>query len=197
MNKLFKSVYLIGLLAGSVTRAYYGRDYRQNAIARQRPAGGVTLFLMSLWGVAQILGLLYVFSNWLSFANCRLPFSLRWLAGAAGTIVFGVANWLLWRSHADLAENWSPKLEVREGHTLITDGVFRYIRHPMYASHWLWAVGQALLLHNWIAGLAGLAAFFPLYTVRVPQEEQLMLDQFGEEYQAYMASTGRIFPRIF
>ena len=197
MDRLFKIIYLIGLLAGSVTRTYYGRQYRQNTISNQRPESGLTLFFMSLWGVAQILGLVYVFSSWLDFANCRFPRSLRRLSGLAGMIVFAAANWLLWRSHADLAQNWSPKLEVREDHTLITDGVYRYIRHPMYAAHWLWAVAQALLLHNWIAGLASLFAIIPLYIRRVPHEEQLMIDQFGEEYREYMTRTGRIVPPIF
>ena len=197
MEKLLKAVYLLGLLVGSVIRTHYGRQYRQDTIARQRPEDRMTLFSMWLWGVAQILGLVYVFSNRLDFANCHLPRSLRSLAGMAGMIVFAAANWLLWRSHADLADNWSPTLEVRENHTLVTDGVFYYIRHPMYAAHWLWAVAQSLLLHNWIAGLASLVAIIPLYFRRVPEEEQLMLDQFGGEYQEYMTRTGRIMPRIF
>jgi protein-S-isoprenylcysteine O-methyltransferase Ste14 len=197
MNKFFKAIFLVGLLVGSVTRTHYGRQYRQDTVSNQRTEGGLTLFFMWLWGVAQILGLVYVFSNWLNFANCHLPRCLRWLAGVTGTIVFGAANWLLWRSHADLANNWSPRLEVSEDHTLVTNGVFRYIRHPMYAAHWLWAVAQALLLPNWIAGLAGLVAIIPLYFRRVPQEEQLMLEQFGDEYQEYMTRTGRIVPRIF
>jgi protein-S-isoprenylcysteine O-methyltransferase Ste14 len=197
MDRLFKVVFLTGLLVGSVTRTHYGRQYQGNTVSNQRPEGGLTLFLLSLWGVAQILGLVYVFSNWLNFANCHFSRRFKWLAGVTGTIVFGAANWLLWRSHADLAQNWSPTLEVRQDHTLVTDGVFHYIRHPMYAAHWLWAIAQALLLHNWIAGLASLAAIAPLYFRRVPQEEALMLDQFGEEYRDYMDRTGRIVPRIF
>ena len=66
----------------------------------------------------------------------------------------------------------------------------------MYASGWLWAVSQALLLHNWIAGLAGLVAFVPLYFIRVPREERMMLDNFGDAYRAYAARTGRIVPRL-
>jgi protein-S-isoprenylcysteine O-methyltransferase Ste14 len=66
----------------------------------------------------------------------------------------------------------------------------------MYASHLLWSLGQALLLHNWLAGFAGLVGFLPLYLVRVPEEERMMLDHFGDDYRAYAARTGSILPRL-
>ncbi len=95
-----------------------------------------------------------------------------------------------------LGANWSPTLEVGAQHTLTTQGVYGVIRHPMYASQLLWGFAQALLLQNWIAGFAGLAAFLPLYLVRTPQEERMMLDHFGDAYRAYCAQTGRIVPRL-
>ena len=66
----------------------------------------------------------------------------------------------------------------------------------MYAAHWLWALAQALLLHNWVAGPAMLAAFLPFYLERIPREEQMMLDQFGSEYEAYMTRTGQLIPPL-
>jgi protein-S-isoprenylcysteine O-methyltransferase Ste14 len=66
----------------------------------------------------------------------------------------------------------------------------------MYSAHWLWGIAQALLIHNWIAGLASLVIFLPLYLLRVSREEQMMLEQFGEEYRLYMRRTGRIIPRL-
>ncbi len=113
-----------------------------------------------------------------------------------GMIILAMAVWLFWRSHADLGRNWSPSLELREGHELVTEGVYRSVRHPMYASMWLWGVAQALLLQNWIAGWASLVMFMPLYLLRVPREERMMLDEFGEEYRAYMDRTGRVIPRL-
>jgi len=67
----------------------------------------------------------------------------------------------------------------------------------MYAAHWLWGIAQALLLQNWIAGLAMLASFLPMYLHRVPREEQMKLEQFGEEYRLYMNRTGRLIPRLW
>jgi protein-S-isoprenylcysteine O-methyltransferase Ste14 len=107
-----------------------------------------------------------------------------------------VMLWLFWRSHHDLGTNWSATLEVREGHTLITHGIYEKIRHPMYAAIWLWALGQGLLLRNWVAGWAGLLAFGTLYFLRVANEERMMLDQFGADYQRYQERTGRLLPKF-
>ena len=70
------------------------------------------------------------------------------------------------------------------------------IRHPMYAAHWLWGLSQPLLLQNRIAGFAMLVSLLPLYLVRMPQEERMMLEHFGEEYRSYMGRTGRVVPRL-
>jgi protein-S-isoprenylcysteine O-methyltransferase Ste14 len=65
----------------------------------------------------------------------------------------------------------------------------------MYASFFAMALGQALLLNNWIAGFAALVAVGVLYRVRTPNEERMMLESFGDEYRAYMRRTGGIVPR--
>jgi protein-S-isoprenylcysteine O-methyltransferase Ste14 len=66
----------------------------------------------------------------------------------------------------------------------------------MYASMWLWGMAQTLLLQNWIAGWAGLVLFLPMYVLRVPREEQMMVEQFGETYREYINRTGRVVPRL-
>jgi len=116
------------------------------------------------------------------------------LVGAAGVVAF---LRLLWRSHGDLGRNFSGTLQIREDQSLVTQGVYEHIRHPMYAAYWLWGIAQALLLQNWIAGLALLASFLAVYLYRVPREEQMMLEHFGEEYRLYMTRTGRVIPRLF
>ncbi len=66
----------------------------------------------------------------------------------------------------------------------------------MYLAHIVWALAQILLLQNWIVGPSFLLTSLPLYFVRIPREEQMMLQTFKEEYQEYMNRTGRIFPKI-
>ena len=137
-----------------------------------------------------LLPVLYLFTPWLRFADYRLPAFVPW----AGAVVMLVSLWLFWRSHADLGRQWSISLEVREDHRLITHGVYRSIRHPMYLAIWLWSLAQVLLLENWLAGASALVSFAPLYFLRTPREERLMCETFGEEYREYMGRTGRILP---
>ena len=88
-------------------------------------------------------------------------------------------------------------LELRDQHALVTHGLYAHVRHPMYSAFWLWAVAQALLLPNWIAGFSGLVGFGVLYFGRVVREERMMLDAFGDEYRAYAARTRRIIPGVY
>ncbi|KAL6055492.1 hypothetical protein QOT17_016707 [Balamuthia mandrillaris] len=103
---------------------------------------------------------------------------------AAGVLAEAAGLYLFWRSHYDLAENWSPSLELRHEHRLVTSGVYTYVRHPLYLSVFMLAASQALLLPNWLAGWPMLASFAPLYWVRVTREERMMEDAFGQELGA-------------
>ena len=139
-----------------------------------------------------LLPLLYLFTPLLTFADYHLAWFIRW----SGVAVMLASLWLFWRSHVDLGQNWSVSLEVRENHELISNGVYRLVRHPMYASIWLWGIAQGMLLENWLAGWATLPAFAAMYFIRTPREERLMIETFGESYRQYSAQTGRVFPRL-
>ena len=93
-----------------------------------------------------------------------------------------------------LGRNFSTSLAVSE--TLVTDGPYRFVRHPMYAAFLLLWTLFALIAANWFVGAAGIAAFVIVLVVRTPKEERLLLGLFGDEYRAYMHRTGRIVPRL-
>ncbi len=112
-------------------------------------------------------------------------------------IATGIPHFAVRLTHRALGRNWSVSLDVREGHQLITDGIYRKIRHPMYSAFWLWAAAQALLLSNWVAGFAGLVGFGILFFGRIAEEERMMLETFGSRYRDYMARTYRVIPLIF
>ena len=61
----------------------------------------------------------------------------------------------------------------------------------------LMGLGQALLLSNWVVGLAGLIGFGVLFFLRVNKEERMMLENFGPQYRAYMERTKRIIPYLY
>lgn len=188
-------VFLTGLIAAEAIR-FPHRKRNQRERRQQLTSGHMSRLDVALdmlvFAAAEVLPLIYIFSPWLSFAGYTLPPWAGWL----GAGLFACGLWLLWRAHRDLGRNWSPTIEVTQGQRLVTEGVYRHIRHPIYAAMWLFAIAQALLLQNWIAGPAALAAFLPLYLTRVPKEERMMLEHFGPEYRAYLERTGALLPRF-
>jgi len=196
MKRAFGMVYYLGMLAEMAIRLPHERRRRQTRMVIERVDWSERSLLGLMFVGMFFIPLVYTFTSRLDGADYRLPREARGPTGGVGTAVLTIAVWLFWRSHADLGRNWSPSLQLREGHELVTEGVYRSVRHPMYASMWLWGVAQALLLQNWIAGWASLVSFLPLYLLRVPREEQMMLDEFGEEYRTYMNRTGRVVPRL-
>lgn len=131
-----------------------------------------------------------VFTNWLEAGAFDLPGWLRWL----GALVAAAGLALFWWTHAALGRNWSGVLELYEQHELVLEGPYRFARHPMYTAIYLKGIGILLLSANWIAGGAFLAAVTWMYALRVRDEEQMLVERFGEEYRDYMSRTSRLFP---
>ena len=190
--RLFTIIYWLGIVAEIIIRAPYQKS-RKGAATRARHISITEIILLNLLLLGMfILPLIYSVTPWLAFADYTLPDWLGWL----GVVLLGGALFLFARAHTDLKSNWSPSLEIYAGHTLITNGIYRYIRHPMYASQWVWVIAQICLLHNWLAGPINLLIFIPFYLLRVRAEEKMMLATFGEQYRAYMARTGGVMPKV-
>ena len=185
-------VFLIGFIVYVCIRHVFIQRTKGNEKAVSRLDARERLLMLLVMPGGLLLPVIYLFTSWLAFADYRLPAFAPW----CGTILLVVALGLFWRSHADLGQNWSVTLELRKGHQLIKHGVYRSIRHPMYASIWLWGLGQGLVLQNWLAGWFAFVAFAVMYFVRTPREEQMMCEFFGQAYRDYAQQTGRLFPRI-
>ena len=189
---IFVSVYWLAIVAEMVTRAPIRRKQRKEPKSSRQVTSQEKTLLGFLFLAMFFIPLVYALTDWLDFADYTLPTWAGWL----GVVIIATALIVFWRAHADLGLNWSPSLEIREKHELITRGIYGLIRHPMYASQWLWVIAQPLLLQNWVAGWLDLLVFIPFYILRVKAEEQLMLEQFGEQYRSYMQKVGAVFPKM-
>lgn len=187
-----KAVLLAANVVMIAIRAPHGHRSRGVKVARSYKTRLETGLLVLAW-VGFFVPLVWVVSP--AFAFAEYPLRAGPLAAGAACLVPGL--WLFHRSHADLGTNWSITLEVREDHRLVTEGVYRRIRHPMYLALGLFSIGQALVVPNWIAGPSYLVAFGILFALRFRAEEGMMLDRFGDAYAAYMARTARLVPGIW
>lgn len=183
-------VWFAGLVGWYIIRFPFERNANRTAV-RQSFADWLDWSVLAL----AVLGLfvvpaLYAVTGFPAALEHAFVPALAWL----GLLPLAGALWLFYRSHVDLGRNWSVTLTLRERHALITTGVYRLVRHPMYTSFFLLGLAQLLLLPNWFAGLCGPAGAGALYAFRVFREERMMLECFGDEYRAYMARTKRLIP---
>jgi protein-S-isoprenylcysteine O-methyltransferase Ste14 len=185
-------VFLVGFVLYLGIRSRYARRTRGNTKTHRQVDLQEKVLLIVVITNSMIWPLLYLFTPLVSFADYELPAWAPWV----GLPVMLVALWLFWRSHADLGLNWSATLEIRDGHHLVRQGVYRRIRHPMYAAIFLFSIAQALMLANWLAGFSALVPFTVMYVLRTPREERMMCEFFGDDYRRYMKETGRLLPRL-
>ena len=183
----------IGLfLVISIIRKWHEHRADQPVSLKDTPVLEATLML--LWGLAAgVAPFIYIFSRWFDFAD--YPFTLPFFVRVIGILLFMLAIWLLHRSHVDLGKSWSSRVEP-DSDRLVTDGIYTHIRHPMYLAHVVWGISQALLFPNFLAGISSLLLIALLLYLRIPREEQAMIQQFGDRYQQYRERTGYIFPRL-
>ena len=194
LNPWFSKAALLGIIAAiGIIRAPFGKQSRNIPIVSNNRGPRETFVLAPAWLGSMILPLFWFFSPLLAIAD----YPLNPVAFSIGILTAVSGLWLFRQSHIDLGKNWSISLDIREGHQLVTSGLYRHVRHPMYTAIFLYAAGQALVVPNWIAGPANLIAFFVLFCVRVRSEERMMANKFGDEYRKYTAKTKRLIPNVW
>lgn len=147
----------------------------------------VAAIILGIW----LLPLIYLLTPWLKAFDYQLAPWVSWAAAA----VFSMGLIIRLAAQRTLDRFWSFTLETTRDHQLITQGIFSFTRHPIYLSLIFWAVAQVGLLQNYLAGLSGCVAVLLLWFIRVPREEVLLLEVFGNEYRNYMTHVGRLFPK--
>jgi len=116
---------------------------------------------------------------------------------ALGALVLVIAGMLFaYWARAHLGRNWSGEVMVKVGHTLITSGPYRWVRHPIYGGMTLALVGTALATGA-PYGFIGSALIVIGFLVRVHLEEALMRDTFPGEYDRYSRHTARLIPGVY
>ena len=181
-----------------VMRAYFavrvrraGERVMPDRAAVEREGRGMFAFRVIAFLLLLAILVLYGIQHpWMRALDFRLPAWLRWAGFALGLAGLGLWTW----TQAALDTMWSAQLQLRDQHRLVTTGPYARVRHPLYTAMCIWAAGLALVTANWIfvaLAVLMLAVFF----TRVPREEQMMIEQFGDEYREYMKGTGTFFPK--
>lgn len=195
MNDTFFHAVLVGVfLAFTVIRAYYHRKAAKHMGSAEYKEGRRLKVLRAITGIPMILALLayIVQPNVLAWARLPLPEWTKWVGVALGLASLPLIWWVQWA----LDVNFSVVLHVRDEHTLVTHGPYRWVRHPMYTVLYVWIISLFLLSQNAVIGAGFLIPLTVILTTRLKNEEAAMIEKFGEEYRRYMQQTGRFLPRF-
>lgn len=187
---LFRITCGLLLIMQTGARLWMTRNKRASSGSRFYHKTRETIFIR-LAGAGVALAYLYVFLPETSFLDFPMPAILRWIGFAlmlAGNLLFIFA-------HRSLGKQWSAELEIQPQHALITSGVYKYVRHPMYTAFLAFGLGLILLTAN-LLGCAYLPVVSVMIAIRLPAEEAMLKEEFGDAYQAYKAKSSALIPGI-
>jgi protein-S-isoprenylcysteine O-methyltransferase Ste14 len=191
---LFHLVFVFIFLAFTGIRMVYHRRATSSAGKVEYREGKLHTALRLITGIPFMVALLAYMVNpaVLAWAEIQLPQWAHWLGVITGLASIPLIYWV----HTALGDNFSTTLHLRENHTLVTDGPYRWIRHPMYTVLYVHLIGIFLLTGNWLIGGVYFLALSLIIVFRLNREEATMVEKFGDQYRQYMEQTGRFLPRM-
>jgi protein-S-isoprenylcysteine O-methyltransferase Ste14 len=197
-ESIFRVAFWILFAGVFVMRIYFSLKVRQagerlmpDREAVEREGRGMFVFRVVMGFV--LLGWLTLYAInpiWMKVLSVPFPYWLRWFGFASGLASLGFWSW----TQVALGKEWSPQLQLRKEHNLVTTGPYARIRHPLYTAMIGYVTSIALITANWLFVVFAIIAASATFA-RVPKEEQMMVEEFGEEYKAFMQRTGRFFPK--
>lgn len=179
------SPWLIVFLAVAVAERIYERRYSHNAIRGQRKME---------WSFTAFHSLHVLIYLATAVENLLCVQSVCWTATVAGLLLFSVATVVRLIAIRTLGKFWSLHLEIREGHQLITSGIYQYMRHPAYAAIMLEVTAIPLVGNAYWTLLVSLGMYIPLLLVRWRREEAEMVEKFGKQYEQYRRAVPAFVP---
>ncbi len=156
--------------------------------ATQKRSGGLPVWIIG-GGLVYLLFRLGLFNA----INLTSPFPL-WLQ-LVGLVLLITSAFLTFWARLSLGTMWSDRPETKVGHQLHTDGPYQVTRHPIYTGIIGMLIGSLLIigLGYWIFLIAmGIG----IVLSKVPEEERLMINQFGDAYSQYRQTVPQILPGL-
>ncbi len=133
-----------------------------------------------------------VWPDSMAWARLGLPRPLRWLGLLLGVLTLPAVHRVL----SALGPNVTETVLTKDQHQLVTEGPYRWVRHPLYTTGLALFFALGLMTASWFVLLATVVAFALIRMLVIPREEQALLAKFGERYQVYRLTTGRLLPKL-
>lgn len=196
MNEtIFRILTAVIFLSAIGISGYFRRkaDRESGEKVSRKVDGAAMMTLIRLGGLVLWLSPVTYLINpaWMDWSKIGLPEWGRWVGvGLGGLCVAGI-YWLF----SSIGSGITPTSATRKEHKLVTNGPYRWIRHPLYTIGTSLFTALGLMADNWFIIALGILTFI-LMAIRTPKEEANLIEKFGDEYRNYMKTTGAFFPKI-
>lgn len=191
----FRWLFIAIFVAAFSMSGYFRYKARQggDVIPRARE-GTLSILLRLLFAIPLYLSVLayMVHPNWMAWSAVSLPAWLRWTAAVLGLGMLPLLYWVL----RILGSNISETVLTKERHTLVTEGPYRWVRHPLYTVATAAFLSLGILAANWFIMLMAVLVIIGMALVVIPREEAQLLEKFGDSYREYRKRTGKLTPRL-
>lgn len=184
LSAVFVIYALVNILANWKTkRRKFTKDYSKTDLRLLKSVIFIEVFVV----------LIFIFDhNHFGFATAFIPYSFR----ICGIFMALTGIYLFWYSNKLLGKNYNGTLRINHNHTLVTDGIYQYIRHPIYLSLFVFRIGVFLISSNYLIGISFIFLLSVIVFTRLKKEENMLIEEFGQEYIDYREKTGALLPRI-
>ncbi len=192
---MFRWLTLAVLLGALAVSGYHRARARRESETIPRAREGRLLLTLRAAMALALFGPVFLYivnPEWMRWATFDAPAAVRWLGAILGGLVLPTVHWVL----RTLGRNVSETVLTKTDHELVTDGPYRLVRHPLYATGLALFLAIGMMAANWLVLLATGAALVLLRWVVIPREEQALLARFGQRYREYTRQTGLLLPRL-
>jgi protein-S-isoprenylcysteine O-methyltransferase Ste14 len=177
--------FVVGFLILATLERTYERRFSRQAVRGERKMAWSYVALHSA------LILIYMAS---AIEHFGLKRPVQWGVAAFGLALFVSAVTIRLTAIRALGKFWSLHLEIRDGHQLVTGGIYHHVRHPAYAAIMLEVTAVPLVTNAFATLILALLVYIPLLLLRWYREEQEMVGKFGEQYKKYREEVPAFLP---
>ena len=191
----FHTAFLLYMITLVGVRMYFAGYADSKSGVRQTTKGeGIFRYIRFFLGGPLVIAYIayMVWPPSMAWSQLELSPMIRW--AGLDLLILGMIMLIWVQKH--LSRNFTGTVQIRPGGHVVNTGPYKYVRHPMYHSFILLGAGMFLLTANWLLGGAFLFIIMIVIIVRTPVEEKALLNAYGKEYEEYMKSTGKFFPKL-
>jgi len=146
--------------------------------------------------LCEIVGYMLIFSGatGIGFLGARFMPRTTTSATLGVMLVWSGVGLAIWARY-HLAEYWSGRVTIKEGHRLIRSGPYTHLRHPIYSGLLLATIGSTVVIDEWRC-ILGTCLVLAGYCLKASKEEAMLSQQFGEAFREHQKHTGFLIPRF-